>query len=157
MAEPLPHRIRCSVLVLQGDSLLLTRGKSPETDVEYQPPGGGLEGGRESIYDCARREFREETGADVVIGPIAYIEQFLPGDRNEINFYFLANRVIGDPCIPTRAPTLANEWIAEVRYVRREEMASLPVVPEFLKRRFWDDLGAGFAKVVYVGKTLPET
>jgi ADP-ribose pyrophosphatase YjhB (NUDIX family) len=149
------HRIRCSVLAVQGESLLLVRGESPGTGVDFQPPGGGLEGGRESIYDCARREFREETGADVELGPIAYIEQFLPGDRNEINFYILAKKVIGDPCIPPRQPTLANEWIAEVSYVRRDEMLGLPVAPDFLKHRLWDDLRAGFARAVYVGKTLP--
>ena len=149
MIELLTHRIRCSVLAVQGNSLLLMRGDDG-SGVGYGVPGGGLEGGQESIHDCARREFREETGTDVELGPIAYIQQYLPGNRNEINFYFLAKRVIGDPCIPPRAPTLANEWIAEIRYVRRDEMVTLPVVPDFLKYRFWDDLKTGFQRTRYM-------
>ncbi len=153
MAETLRHKIRCAVLAIAGDSLLMFRGQSPETPVHYGPPGGGLEVGEGSILDCAKREFHEETGATVELGNLAYVQQFIvPNDRNELNFYLLAKQIIGDPTIAARAPSEKDEWITEIRYVDREEMNTLTVFPQFLKHRLWDDLASGFKQAIYVGK-----
>ena len=155
MPDALPHRVRCAVLAVEGDSLLMFREAVLGSVVHHGPPGGGLEAGGESIFECARREFQEETGADVEIDRLAYIEQYLPGSRNELNFYFMALQVIGDPRISPRPATKEGEWITEVRYVHRDEMATLEVWPRFLNERFWDDLAAGFSRPIYVGKTGP--
>lgn len=145
------HRIRCAVLAVKDDSLLLVRHDDPEHGVHWGPPGGGL-AGAESIFEAGRREFHEETGAIAEVSRIAYIEQFVGFGGNEINFYFLADSVTGTPSIQG-PPSEPPEWIGEVRYVPHDEMRDMEVWPRYLNERLWDDLAAGFQKPINVGVT----
>ena len=148
------HRIRCSVLAVRDQSLLMLGGHMPGDMFNWMPPGGGLRGGRESIFDCAEREFFEETGATVKARRVAYIEQYFPGSRNEVNLYMLAESISGEPSLQGEYSE-ANEWIAEVRWMTRNDMEKIEVRPEFLNKRFWDDLAAGFTAPIDIGATGP--
>lgn len=61
-----------AVVVRGGRALIVKRAHEPRKG-EWSLPGGLLELG-ESLQDAVRREIKEETGLDIVVGPI--IETF---------------------------------------------------------------------------------
>ena len=57
-----------AVVVRDGKALIVKRAHEPRKG-EWSLPGGLLELG-ESLQDAVRREIKEETALDVVVGPI---------------------------------------------------------------------------------------
>jgi 8-oxo-dGTP diphosphatase len=77
-----------AVVVRDGKALIVKRAHEPRKG-EWSLPGGLLELG-ESLQDAARREIKEETSLDVVIGPI--IETFdrvHRDDAGRIRYHFV--------------------------------------------------------------------
>jgi 8-oxo-dGTP diphosphatase len=77
-----------AVVVRDGKALIVKRAHEPRKG-EWSLPGGLLELG-ESLQDAAQREIKEETGLDVVVGPI--IETFdrvHRDDAGKIRYHFV--------------------------------------------------------------------
>ena len=77
-----------AVVVRDGRALIVKRGHEPRKG-EWSLPGGLLELG-ESLQDAARREIWEETGLEVIVGPI--IETFDRVHRDErgrVRYHFV--------------------------------------------------------------------
>lgn len=145
------HRIRCGVLVVCDNRVLMFKGHNSDMGEHWGPPAGGLDG-VESIYECARREFYEETGARVSGLTLAYVNQFTTSDVNQVNFFFLANELQG-------TPTVQGEWGAENEYIQdlvwlgENELAGKNVLPPFLIDRLFDDLRDGIKSPIYIRRT----
>jgi 8-oxo-dGTP diphosphatase len=76
-------------VVVRGDKALIIKRAHEPRKGEWSLPGGLLELG-ESLQDAARREVKEETSLDVVIGPI--IETFdrvHRDDAGRIRYHFV--------------------------------------------------------------------
>ena len=76
MSAPLTHRIRAAGLLVRDDRILLVKHVVGD-DTYWIPPGGGFESvSDQSTRDTVRREFMEETGLDVDVGPLVYVREF---------------------------------------------------------------------------------
>lgn len=136
MPEPVPFRRRpilgVSVALWRGDGLLLVRRGKPPYAGQWSLPGGGVEFG-ERMAEAARRELREETGIEAVIGfPIATFEILLgadaePAEGEAITDHFVltvfsARDPIGEP--------VAKDDAAEARFVARGRITALQLTPQ---------------------------
>jgi ADP-ribose pyrophosphatase YjhB (NUDIX family) len=142
------YGISAAALVVRESQVLLVHHLEAGRYDFWVPPGGSLLG-EESIFDCARRETLEETGLQVSLDRIAYIQEFVDPRYHFCKFFLLASASSG-------ALTLANrergeDFLVDARFFRREDLQQLMVHPEILKDRFWDHLAAGFPVTEYLG------
>ena len=83
-------RIRVSGLLVRKNKLLMVEHQK-DAKSYYLLPGGGLDA-HESIPEALRREFMEELGMQVEVGPLLLMAQSLAPDRSR-NILHLVHRV----------------------------------------------------------------
>ena len=110
-----------------GRVLLIQRGKPPAEN-SWTIPGGRVELG-ETLRDACVREFREETGLDIDVGPVAEVVDRVTRSGDHIAFHhviidFLA-RVTGGQMQP-------GTDARDVRWFEPDELADLQVTEGLL-------------------------
>lgn len=109
-------RIRVAGLLVHADHILLVKHRNHSY---WLLPGGRLDDG-ESLQECVRREFLEETSLKVrPQGPI-FLGDFLSGTKHVVDVIFrvtLANEVEGTPAIQPGS----DAGLADVRWFPVED------------------------------------
>ena len=77
----------CGICVQSGKVLLINHSGMNESGEFWSPPGGGLEF-RESIEDCLKREFLEETNTVISVGRFLTVREFLKPPIHAIELYY---------------------------------------------------------------------
>jgi len=142
------HRIGAGALVFRGDELLLVNHKKENAYDFWVAPGGGAIDA-EALPDAARREVKEETGLDVEIGKLLYIEEFWKPSTRECKFWYHAIYKGGE--LDATAEEATREYIIDAQFVARNKLNDMTVFPPVVKNRLWDDLERGFSEPVYLG------
>jgi 8-oxo-dGTP diphosphatase len=160
-------------LLIQNEAgeLLLCRNRSGQA---WVPPGGTLDPG-ETLADAALREAIEEVGIRASLGPMVYLQEFRPADRDEhvIEVAFQAQATFDHPSPkevaagritpvgPAERPW--SSWQIQdldgpLRLVRWFTQAALaqesdPIYPDYLRQRYWNEsLGRSNG---YLGLVVP--
>lgn len=141
MASPgdsFSHKVRirvCGVLI-ENDSILLVQLKSPVTNkLIWTPPGGGLEFG-ETMNECLKREFVEETGIDIEVKTLFHVNELIKQPYHAIEFYFTVKASGGslkagyDPELPDD-----RQMLQDVQWKLIDDIASLSFAPESLANK----------------------
>jgi ADP-ribose pyrophosphatase YjhB (NUDIX family) len=117
-------RLGSAVLVQDGDTILMgRRAKEPNKGL-WVIPGGKIEP-FETIAEAGRRELREETGLDVVVGEqLGVFEIVNPPDEHRVIVYSWGWAAGGH--------LRAASDVSELKFVTRDELARLPV-SEFVR------------------------
>lgn len=121
-------RVRVCGVCMENNSILLVchRGLVKGTDF-WAPPGGGLAYG-ESVHDCLKREFAEETGLIIKPGRFLFVNEFLRTPLHALELFFQVEitdgtRIKGiDPEHPQH-----GQLITEVRYMTFSELNKIPL------------------------------
>ncbi|TPE45999.1 NUDIX domain-containing protein [Pontibacter mangrovi] len=92
-AEKLRVRV-CGICVQDHKLLLVRHGSTIGNNAFWAPPGGGLAYG-ESIKECLKREFEEETGLQVEVKRFLFANEFLQEPLHAVEFFFEVNAVGG--------------------------------------------------------------
>lgn len=71
--------VAVGVVVLSGGNVLLIQRGQPPLDGHWSLPGGAQHVG-ETLHDAARREVREETGIDIVLGGLLDAVDYIDRD-----------------------------------------------------------------------------
>lgn len=144
LGRTMEHRIAAGAIVVEDDRLLMVHCNEPELPAFWVPPGGGALI-KEDIYQTAVREVREETGLDIELVKLAYVEQLFDRKHHHLKLWFHARVVGGELSIGHEEAKI--EGITDVRFFSREELGERLVVPPFVQDILWDDHAKGFPTV----------
>ncbi len=138
-------RLRVCGLYRENDRLLMVRhrGIGP-TNTFWCPPGGGSQFG-EAAPDALIREFMEETGLEIEIGDMLFVNEFRQPPLHAIELFFTVNAVGGtlrqgiDPEM-----SLDGQIIEEVRLMTFAEIKQYPPEEVHALFRYCDSLDEVF-------------
>jgi len=117
-------RVRVAAFIVLDGRVVLVRHRNRDS-VYHLLPGGGVDY-RETLADALTREVREETGLDVEIGALLFVNDTIDpnGTRHVVNLTFAANVVGGHV---TDSPD--DSRIEAVDLVRPESLSDLDLRP----------------------------
>lgn len=147
------QRISAGGIVVDNNRVLLVHHCQENAFDFWVMPGGGVEG-NEGILKAAEREVLQETNLTVNAERIAYIEDFIDGDKYVCKFWVYCGLTSGN--LTTDNKDLDEPFLVDARFFSQEEVQDLNVFPPILKHEFWQDLEAGFQHIKYLGFKLYE-
>ena len=107
-----------AVVVRDGRALIVKRAHEPRKG-EWSLPGGLLELG-ESLQDAARREIKEETNLDVVVGPmLETFDRVHRDDAGRIRYHFV---IVDFVCWSDEGDAMAGSDADAVAWVTRDQI-----------------------------------
>lgn len=134
-------RVRVCGLCLDQDRLLMINHHGIKEGDFWAPPGGGLQFG-ESMEECLKREFQEETGLTVEVLNFQFICEFIHPPLHAIEAFFRVGTKQGSLRKGTDPEMKDNQIIKEVKFMSWMEINHLNpdsrhgifnLVPESLK------------------------
>ncbi|QEY65341.1 NUDIX hydrolase [Metapseudomonas lalkuanensis] len=154
MSTPLTHRIRAAGLLVRDGRILLVRHEVGE-DTYWIPPGGGFESVKdESTRDTVRREFMEETGLAVDVGPLVYVREFAEPamGRFHMELFYRIDAWRGELSLANLSGLGGDEFdIKELAWISRDELAALPFYPAELLDDVWERVAAEEVVIRHLG------
>jgi len=123
-----PIRNSAKAIIIQDGRLLAMKGQGCEGTF-YLLPGGGQERG-ETLHEALRRECLEEANAEVVIGELRFIREYIgrnhefatqDGEVHQVEFIFLCRLVKGCEVRMGSCPDnnqLGAEWL-DLEHIER--------------------------------------
>lgn len=120
-------RLRVCGLYCEGDRLLMVRhrGIGP-TNTFWCPPGGGVQFG-ETVPDALVRELAEETGLEVEVGNLLFVNEFMLPPLHAMELFFEIRATGGSirqGIDPEMSPD--DQIIDEVRLMTFDEIKRYP-------------------------------
>ncbi|MEM7108088.1 MAG: NUDIX hydrolase [Bacteroidota bacterium] len=116
-------RVRaCGILIEERSLLLINHKGLGKAGNLWSPPGGGLEFG-ESIDQCLRREFIEETGLEVAVHNLLFVHEYQSKNLHAVELFFKVKRmggILAKGTDPEMAPE--DQIISDLRFVTISEL-----------------------------------
>jgi ADP-ribose pyrophosphatase YjhB (NUDIX family) len=129
-------RILARVIIFAKDRILLVKNRGMNF---WYPPGGEWEFKKETIIEAAKREVKEETGLDVEIIRLLYLQEFHPNSTTIFFETFWLGKPHGKLTQVKNWKDLMHEGLVEeARWFTKDEIQNLQVFPKRLKTTFWE-------------------
>ncbi|CAH0539215.1 NUDIX domain-containing protein [Vibrio marisflavi] len=133
------HRIRSAGILLSGSKILMLKVKDFSGDY-WILPGGGFEAGDRSTKHSLEREFEEETGLVVEVGPLVCVREFLETSQNRYNaeFFYCITDYSGELTLSNLQGLNDEEFIQSVQWVELSELKDKRIYPHDLATTVMD-------------------
>lgn len=116
-------RVRTCGICIIGDGLVMVNHNMPDGDL-WAPPGGGMEFG-EDARACLEREFREETGLQVDVGPFLFTYELIKPPLHTVELFFHVVYKGGELRVGEDPETAGDQIIKDVRTLTSGEIRTL--------------------------------
>lgn len=119
-------RVRMCGICIIGDRLVMVNHKglgAGEGDL-WAPPGGGLEFGEDAASGLAR-EFREETGLEVDIGPFLFVCELVKPPLHAVEVFFHVVYKGGELTVGKDPESGQRQIIKDVRMLTSQDIRKL--------------------------------
>ncbi len=139
------YRIAAGGIILKDNKILLVRYENINGNTVFVGPGGAANI-NESLEDALIREVFEETGVNVKVEKLLYVEDLLSSKHRLLKLWFLCNFIGGNI---TKTQDAINEGITEVNWYSQEELKNKIVYPNLLLITDWQDFLKNDQKIDY--------
>jgi 8-oxo-dGTP diphosphatase len=114
-------RVRiCGICVQKGKILLINHSGMNESSEFWSPPGGGLQFG-ETIDECLKREFLEETNTIISIGKFLTVREFIKSPLHAIELFYEVKIESGE-VKKGFDPEMKEQIIKDIQWLSFEEI-----------------------------------
>ena len=129
-------RLVSRVVIYQKGKLLLVRNKNENF---WYPPGGAWNYEKENIIEAAIREVKEETGLNVRILRMLYVQEFHPlPDTVFFESFWLAEPLPGQVLDKNHTDLDPSGQVGAIEWFSKDQTSILKVFPKRLKNTFWN-------------------
>ena len=134
-------RVRVCGVLIRNDEILLAQIHSPITDkLIWMPPGGVLAFG-ESMKDCLRREFKEETNLSVEVQELVHVNELLRKPYHAVECFFEVKKTSGSEKLG-KDPELSwdRQLLHDLQWMSIAKLPEINFAPSSLveKIQHWD-------------------
>lgn len=129
-------RVRVCGLLIQNDQMLLAQVHSPITDeLVWMPPGGGLSFG-ESMKDCLKREFKEETNLSVEVQKLVHVNELLRKPYHAVECFFEVKKMSGSEKLG-KDPELSwdRQLLHDLQWVPLDQLSKINFAPSSILQK----------------------
>ena len=128
-------RIVSRVIVYQKGKILLVKNKGEDF---WYPPGGAWNFQKENIIETAKREVKEETGLEIKIQRLLYVQEFHPlPDIIFFEVFWLAKPNSKQKLNEGHKDLDKKGQVEIAKWFSQKELKNLKVFPKRLKNTFW--------------------
>ncbi len=122
----------------KAKKILLVKNKGADF---WYPPGGAWEYEHEDIKECARREVLEETGLEVIIQKLLYVQEFHESDDMIFfEIFWLAERANKQSLNEAHIDHDSKGKVEQAQWLSQEDLKGLTIFPKRLKSSFWSTI-----------------
>ena len=133
-------RIITRVITYDPESRKILLVKNKDQDFWY-PPGGGWHYGTENLLECARRGVKEETGLDINISRLLYIQEFHDApDSISLETMWLAKPQSATKLDVLHVDKDVDGKVESAKWFSKNDLRGFKVFPKRLQNTFWDNI-----------------
>jgi len=117
----------------KGEIALIKRGYGLDVGT-WDAPGGRLEFG-ETFNECSKREFKEETGLEVIVNEFIGLSEIISRDDNKhVVFLYYYGKAIGDE-LKYDTDAIDAKWVKKANLLDTDNLR--PVLKDVLLKSNW--------------------
>ena len=117
-------RVRVCGVLIEEDKILLIKHKGAGKKGElWSPPGGGLEFD-ETIENCLKREFLEETNLKIEVIKFLFLNEFIQNPLHAIELFYQVKKVGGNLKLGSD-PEMSDQIISDISFISKKDIQSI--------------------------------